>query len=156
MNEGLQERAIDPPVLEPEPEVVPPAPSPALPGPAWLRLAYIVEFLIAMLTVLTLWGEVGGEGHLDLLPWYFKLVGVVGSAWCCVRFTAGMVEHPAAWNRRSIGWLTGILLFAIMMGGLTYYYHLHEEPDDDSDDSTSTVSIVPTRFSYYQSDRTRS
>ena len=37
-----------------------------------------------------------------------------------------------AWNRRSIGWFLGILFFAIVMGGITYYYHLHEDPDDDS------------------------
>ncbi len=67
-----------------------------------------------------------------------------------------LVEHPAAWNRRTVGWFTAILLFGVMMGGLTYYYHLHETPDDDSDDATSTVSIVPTSLSYYESDRTRS
>jgi len=156
VNEGLQEHDIDQTLLESPRETAPLPRFPELTTRAWLRLAYSVEFLIAILAIFTLWGEVGGENHLDLLPWYFKLIGVLGSAWCCVRFTAGMVEQRAVWNRRTVGWFTGIVLFGVMMGGLTYYYHLHEEPDDDSDDTTSTVSIVPTSRSYYNSDRTRS
>jgi len=155
VNEGLQEHDLDQPLIEAPREADRLPKFPELTTRAWLRLAYSIEFLIAILAIFTLWGEVGGEGHMDLLPWYFKLIGVLGSAWCCVRFTAGMVEQPAAWNRRTVGWFTAILLFGVMMGGLTYYYHLHEAPDD-SDDTTSTVSIVPPSLSYYESDRTRS
>lgn len=141
MNEGLQERNIDPALLEPvrEPHGMGPVPT----GQGWLRLAYTLEFLIAVLTIFTLWSEVGGQGHLDLLPWYIKLICVLGSAWCCVRFTAGMVEQTKAWNRRSVGWLLGIVFFAIAMGSIVYYYHLHEEPDDDSNDTTAAVSASP-------------
>lgn len=126
-----------------------------LSGRSWLRLAYTIEFFIAILVVLTLWSEVGGQGHLDLIPWYVKLICVLGTAWCSVRFTAGMAEETVAWNRRSIGWLAGVVLFAIVMGGITYYYHLHEDSDDDSDDTTSTVRIMPGSSYYYASDRTR-
>jgi len=93
---------------------------------------------------------------MDLLPWYVKLIGIVGCAWCCVRFTAGLVEQPSVWNRRTAGWFTGILLFGIMMGSITYYYHLHEESDDDTDDTTSTVSVTPASWVHYQRDGTRS
>ncbi len=85
----------------------------------------------------------GGQGHLELLPWYVKLICVLGSAWCCVRFTAAIVEQAAAWNRRSIGWLAGIILFGIAMGGITYYYHLNEEQNDDADDTTATATLSP-------------
>jgi hypothetical protein len=34
---------------------------------SWLRLGYAVEFLVALLAILNLWSEVGGQGHLDLM-----------------------------------------------------------------------------------------
>ena len=34
-----------------------------------------------------MWSEIGGEGHLDLMPWYIKLSCILGLAWCLVRFT---------------------------------------------------------------------
>ena len=151
VNEGLQERNLDQPLPELARE---PHGTAHLTTRGWLRLAYTLEFFIAVLTIFTLWSEVGGQGHLDLLPWYIKLICVLGSAWCCVRFTAGIVEQTKAWNRRSIGWLLGIVFFAIAMGSIVYYYHLHEEPDDDSNDTTAALSAPPSG-SYYISDRTR-
>jgi hypothetical protein len=111
--------------------------------PSWLRLAYAVEFLIALIAILSVWGEVGGQGHLDLIPWHIKLTCLLGLAWCLVRFTAGMVEQKQVWTRRTIGWFAGILLFGIAMGGITYYYHLHEEPEDGGDEDTTAASVQP-------------
>ena len=130
---------------------------PAVPGPSWLRLAYSFEFLVALLVIFTLWSEIGGQGHLDLMPWYIKLVSGVSMACCCIRFTAGLVEEPRAWNSRSARWLGGLVLIALVMGGITYYYHLHEAQDDqDTDDNTATsvkVADPPSGF-YRTSDRT--
>jgi hypothetical protein len=106
-------------------------------APRWLRLAYAVEFLVALIAILSVWSEVGGQGHLDLMPWYIKLACILGLAWCSVRFTAGLVEQNKVWTRRTIAWFAGILLFGIAMGGITYYYHLHEEPEDDDEDTTA-------------------
>src|SRR5215470_14362492 len=50
-----------------------------------LRLAYITLFLIALFTVFTLWSQVGGQGHLDLVPWFLKLVLGVSAAFAIVR-----------------------------------------------------------------------
>jgi len=143
VNEGLEEPRTE----EAIPEFVP-APAAAeiekrLPsGLAWLRLAYSIEFLLALIAILTLWSEVGGQGHLDLMPWYTKLACLVASAVCCVRFTAGLVEEQKAWNRRTKAWFAGILAMAAIIGGITYYYHLHEETDQpDSDDATSAVML---------------
>jgi hypothetical protein len=150
VNEGIVEPKTEELPLEHPPERAPePVPSDpvaaadpsAVPGwdaHAWMRLAYAVEFLLALIAAVVLWTEVGGQGHMDLLPWYSKLSCVLAFAWCCVRFTAGMTEQPQAWNRRSIGWLTGIILIGITMAGITFYYHLHEVQDDpDNEDSTS-------------------
>jgi hypothetical protein len=123
--------------------------TPGPPGPtgeterkiSWLRLAYSFLFLLALLVVLTLWSEVGGQGHLDMMPWYTKLTCLVASAWCCVRFTAALVEERNPWNRRALVWFSGLLLVASAMAAITFYYHLHEENQPDSDETTATAMI---------------
>jgi len=109
--------------------------------PSWMRLAYAVEFLVALIAVLNVWSEVGGQGHLDLMPWYIKLTCLGGMAWCLVRFTAGMVEQKQVWTRRTVAWFAAILLIGIAMGGITYYYHLHEPSDDDPDATAAAVRL---------------
>ena len=128
--------SVETPVLE---ETLGPgdAPAPQWTGPAWLRLAYAVEFLVALIAILNVWSEIGGQGHLDLMPWYIKLVCILGLAWCCVRFTASIVEQSKVWTGRTVAWFAGILLFGVAMGAITYYYHLHEEPQDDGEDTTA-------------------
>jgi hypothetical protein len=116
--------------------------NPASLSPSLLRLAYALEFLIALIAIISLWSEVGGGGHLDLMPWYTKLGCIVGLAWCCVRFTASLVEQQRVWTGRTIGWLVGILLVCLLMGGITYYYHLHEEQDDGDQDTTATAENI--------------
>jgi hypothetical protein len=156
VNEGLE--VARPAETLPEPataavEHTPPPPqnTPPTIAPSWLRLAYSIEFLIAMLAVFTLWSEVGGQGHLDLMPWYAKLVCGVAMSWCCIRFTAGLVEEHQAWNSRSARWFMGLIGITIVMAGLTYYYHLQEAPEQpDNDDNTATsvkVSAPPAGFS---------
>jgi hypothetical protein len=120
------------------------APAPQWTGPVWLRLAYAVEFLVALVTILNVWSEIGGQGHLDLMPWYIKLVCILGLAWCFVRFTASIVEQSKVWTGRTVAWLAGILLFGVAMGAITYYYHLHEEPEDDDQDTTAASIRIAT------------
>jgi hypothetical protein len=112
------------------------------PTVSWLRLAYSFEFLIAVIAILALWSEVGGQGHLDLMAWYIKLTCVLALAWFSVRFTACVVEHPKFWNHRSTGWFIGIVAMLIVMAGITFYYHLHEEPEQDSDDPSPTAQVL--------------
>lgn len=113
-------------------------------GPSWLRMAYALEFLLAMIAIFTVWSEVGGQGHMDLLPWYIKLGCSLSLAWCSVRFTAAIVEHEKSWNQHTAVWFMGMILVAIAMGSITYYYHLHEVPDEpDNEDNTSTSIMLP-------------
>jgi hypothetical protein len=119
-------------------------PGPPVVAAPWMRLAYAVEFLVALIAILNVWSEVGGQGHLDLMPWYIKLACIVGLAWCCVRFTASIVEQSKVWTGRTITWFAAILLFGLAMGGITYYYHLHEEPEDDDQDTTAASIRIAT------------
>ena len=50
-----------------------------------LRLAYTTQFLIALIAVFVLWGQVGGQSHLDLIPWYLKLGLGMASAFAAVK-----------------------------------------------------------------------
>ena len=146
MNEGLQEPKIEEVLTELPPEAAPEetALAPAWTGPSWLRLAYAFEFLVALVAIFTLWSQVGGQGHMDLLPWYIKLACSLSLAWCSVRFTAGLVEHEKAWNHHTAVWCIGMIIVAIAMGGITFYYHLHEVPDEpDTDDTTQTSLSAP-------------
>jgi hypothetical protein len=137
-----------PPAEELLPGLGAPAPSAAELNPRWLRLAYALEFLIALIAIVNLWSEIGGA-HLDLMPWYIKLGCIVGLDWCCVRFTAALVEQKEVWTRRTVGWFSGILLFCIAMGGITYYYHLHEEQDDGGDDTTTAAASIHNLRHYF-------
>jgi hypothetical protein len=147
VNEQLEEsKAEELPAGESSPESVPEGTgeetSPTNP-PNWLPLAYSVEFLIALMAIITVWSEIGGEGHLELMPWYTKLACVLAGAWCSVRFTAGLVEEKKSWNHRTTGWFMALVLLGIVMAGITYYYHLHEEFDQPDTDDTSTAALRP-------------
>ena len=109
--------------------------------PAWLRFAYIVEFLLAVPAVFTLWSQVGGQGHLDLMPWYWKLLVGGGAALAAVRMTAAAVERDRAVNRRSAAWFGCLLLLACAMAALTYWAHLQEPLDEDPE--PSNTACVP-------------
>ncbi|HLJ51470.1 MAG TPA: hypothetical protein VKU01_35940 [Bryobacteraceae bacterium] len=146
--------ADEPPVPEaeqqPQAEIVSPAPEPETLPPApfglhrsWLRFAYICEFWIAMISIFVIWSEVGGQGHLDLMPWYTKLGCSIALAWCIVRMSSASVEHARAWNKSTWLWFVAILLIASLMTGITYWYHLHEVPDQiDSDENTANSMVV--------------
>jgi hypothetical protein len=148
VGEALQEMAAESPAD---------APTPAPMNQSWLRLAYALEFFIGLIAIISLWSEIGGESHLDLMPWYVKLGCILGLDWCCVRFTAGIVQQEAVWTRRTIGWFFGIVLFCIAMAGITYYYHLHEQPGDADEDTTAAAVNIHSLgiFFYHANNRTR-
>jgi 4-hydroxybenzoate polyprenyltransferase len=101
--------------------------------PYLLRLAYVSEFFLALIAVLTGWSQIGGQSHLDIMPWYDILVLSVSLSLVAVMGTVAAVRHEKAWNFKSITCLIAALLIATGMAAVTYYYHLHE--DDDNDDA---------------------
>jgi len=104
-----------------------------------LRLVYIGEFLIAVIAILSAWSQIGGQDHLDLMPWYVKL-GLTGAlALITVMGTSAAISHADAWNAKTIAFVILGLLVACAMGLTTYYYHLHEN-DEDNDESKPGVA----------------
>lgn len=109
---------------------------------AWLRLVYILELLLAVPAIYTLRGQVGGQGHLDIMPWYWKLSLGCGGCLAVVQFTRSIIERERFWSGATIVWFGCILFVAILMGAATYYYHLHESPEEtDSEESTTAARV---------------
>ncbi len=104
-----------------------------------LRLAYATQFLIAVIAVFVLWSEVGGQTHVDLMPWYLKLGLGGGAAFAAVKATAAAVGGQTAWNGGTLKWL-GILLVLLIGCGLTsYFVHLYGESDEEDQDQTMSL-----------------
>jgi hypothetical protein len=105
-----------------------------------LRLAYATEFLIAVIAVYVLWSQVGGQSHLDLMPWYFKLGLGAGAALAAVKATEAAVSEERTWNSRTLKWFGITLLMLVGCGLASYYAHIYLE--DNTDDSTGDNSSV--------------
>jgi len=113
--------------------------------PYILRLAFMIEFLVAQLAIFETWSMVGGQSHLDLMPWYAKLSLVLGLSTVTVMATAAAVSHERAWNAKTVACLLLALMLASGMAAATYYYHLHENDDQaaGSEDDSITALCRP-------------
>ena len=105
-----------------------------------LRLAYTTQFLIALIAVFVLWSQVGGQSHLDLLPWHVKLALGAGAAFCAVKATAAAVGGEAPWNGRTLKWLGLALVLLAACGFASYYAHVYLE-DDEGDQGQDNGAI---------------
>ena len=111
-----------------------------------LRIAYVCEFMLALLAISVVWGQVGGQDHLDLMPWYDKFVLIFALALVTVVGTVAAVSHERAWNGITVACVAMALLLLCAMGAVTYYYHVHEDQDQHTDNTTGvayTSSHVP-------------
>jgi hypothetical protein len=104
-----------------------------------LRLAYTTQFLIALIAIFVMWGQVGGQSHLDLLPWYIKLGLGVAAAYAIVRATAAAVGGERGLNGHSVRWAGVALVFLILCGLASYYAHMNLEDDEESDPQQDTT-----------------
>ena len=114
-------------------------------APHLLRLAYVSEFLLALMAILELWSEVGGQGHLDLMPWYTKLFLTSALALVTVMGTVSAVSADRAWNTKTIAFLLLALALAGGMAAVTYYYHVHESDTDSDSDKDVAISMLAPR-----------
>jgi hypothetical protein len=108
-----------------------------------LRLAYTTLFLIALLAIFELWSQVGGQSHLDLLPWYLKLVLGAGAAFSVVKAAAAAVAGERAWNRQTLRWAGIVLALLIGCGLASYYAHLYLEEDEQEEQNVSECGKSP-------------
>lgn len=105
-----------------------------------LRPLLIVEFLIALEVVFTAWSEIGGQYHLDIMYWPWKLGIAFGAAWLITIITANLVNHEGQITAKVIVYASLLFLVLTTAGVVTWYYHLHEPADDQDDDDENTVT----------------
>src|SRR5229473_1648303 len=95
----------------------------------FFRIAYAIQFVITLMAVFEVWGQVGGQGHLDLMPWSGKLLLAATLSLAAVKATAAAVQRDRFWSAR--WWLAAILVMIAVMGIVTWYEHVHEPADDE-------------------------
>ena len=105
-----------------------------------LRLAYSTQFLIALIAIFILWSQVGGQTHLDLLPWHVKLALACAAAYCIVRATMAAVGNERGWNAQSAAWLGLTVAVLVVCGMASYWAHVNLE-ETDGDDSQQDAPI---------------
>ena len=105
-----------------------------------LRPLLILEFLIAIDAIFTLWSQVGGQYHLDLMFWPWKLGLSVGAAGLIVAITAGVARDDGAVTRQSVLLVSLLLGVVALAWVVTYYHHLHE-PDNDEGQQDEPADI---------------
>ena len=110
-----------------------------------IRLAYATQFLLAIVAVFVLWSEVGGQSHLDLMPWYLKLVLGTGSAFAIVKASAAALSNKNAWNSATLRWCGILLILLIGCGLASYYVHVYgeDEGDEDDQDTVNSALVMP-------------
>ena len=86
------------------------------------------------------WSQVGGQSHLDLMPWYLKLALGLGGAFTAVKATAAAVAGERAWNAHSLRWLGLMLALLLACGLASYYAHMSEESDQDQQQESALTS----------------
>src|SRR4051812_35350007 len=99
----------------------------------FLRPLLIAEFLLALQVIFTVWSQVGGQYHLDLMFWPWKLgVGLV-TASLIVAITGNLVKNEGTISRRAVVYIALLIATLAVAGVVTYYYHVNEpnDPDDE-------------------------
>ena len=111
--------------------------------PRLLRPLLILEFLIALKVVFTCWSQIGGQYHLDLMFWPWKLVLSFSAALLITGITANLVRTEGVVGPKTWAYVSLLVAVIIVAGLVTYYYHLHEPTDeDDQNDQPSTISSL--------------
>jgi hypothetical protein len=98
-----------------------------------LPVLYALEFLIALIAVYTVWGELGGQDYLDYMPWYWK----AGIGFCTAAAVVKLTAAIAAKRRITI-WAIVLASLGIGAGIVTYYYQLNAPQDQE--DAPATVT----------------
>jgi Ni/Fe-hydrogenase subunit HybB-like protein len=103
----------------------------------------MIEFLVALVAIPETW-NIGGQGHLEYMPWFAKVGFVLALALVTVMGTAAAMAHERAWNAKTIACLLLAAMLVTGMGVTSYYYHLHENDDQpQGDDDSITLLLGP-------------
>jgi hypothetical protein len=108
----------------------------------FLRPFLIFEFLIALQVLFTVWGQVGGQYHLDLMFWPWKLGLSVGAALLIVGITADLARAEGGVTKRALFYGSLLIATLVVAGVVTYYYHLNEPADEEQDNQDAPAKVT--------------
>ncbi len=111
----------------------------------FVRPLLIVVFLIAIEAWLTLWAQTGGQYHLDLMFWPWKLGLTLAAASLITALTGRLIRDDGSVSKASVIYAALLFAVAVTAGFVTYYYHMNEPADDQSDDEPTTSQTLLTR-----------
>ena len=118
--------------------------------PRYLRPLLIFEFLIALQVTFTCWSEIGGQYHLDLMFWPWKMGLSAAISYLVVLISVDLVKENGAFSKRARVYATLLLLAIATAGIVTYYYHLNEPTDEDQpEDQQTTITRTAARVPAY-------
>ncbi|SRR6266542_2942148 len=109
--------------------------------PRFQRFLYTAEFLLALIAVFTLWSQVGGQSHLDMMPWYVKLFFGAAMSYSVIAATAAAVAGERGWNIGTLRWLVILALLMTLAGVVTYYYHVYEPSEEEENGPATQTSV---------------
>ena len=110
--------------------------------PRPLRIAYALEYLIALIAFFECWSQVGGQAPLDLMPWWIKALFAASFACVAVRLTAVAVRNEPFPNVALIRWSLALVAVLVIIGLTTYYFHLNEPTEEDNGDEPATSILM--------------
>jgi hypothetical protein len=105
-----------------------------------LRPLLAVEFLVALQAAFTLWSQVGGEYHLSLVFWPWKLGIGLAAAALVVVITATLVQQDGVMSRRVLALVSLLAVLMLAAGALSYDAHLNEPADDEQDEESTSAT----------------
>jgi hypothetical protein len=111
--------------------------------PRPLRIAYAIEFLLALIALFECWSQIGGQAPLDLMPWWLKTIFAGAFAFTVVRLTAIAVRNDKRPGLALIRWSLALVVVLVVMALTTYYYFLNEPADDQTDEPVPTSFTAP-------------
>src|SRR5260370_38481952 len=98
-------------------------------GSRFLRIAYAVQFVVTVIAIFEVWGQVGGQGHIDMMPWYAKLLLSSALSIATVKATAAAVDRDHFENKLMTAWLAAAPRLNAPVGRLTLYWLMHKPAD---------------------------
>jgi hypothetical protein len=110
-----------------------------------LRPLLAIEFLLAVQASFALWSNVGGESHLTLVFWPWKLGISLGAAALVVAMTAALVRSDGVIDRRVLALASILFIVMLVAGALSYSAHLNEPVDDEQDDESESTTTSAQR-----------
>ena len=104
------------------------------------RILLGIEYLIAVQVLIGLWGHAGGQYHLDLMFWPWKLaIPLIGAA-LVVAITSGLASGSRWRSPRILLMGVSLVLLMLVAGVVTYYYHVNEPTDQGDEDQPSQIT----------------